>query len=276
MKEILIILLTIICLTVYSQPKQKEVCHVTHCSGIIRKQGNIILKINDTIALSNLCSLKFETKEAYVAIFSYTYGCIKIGEKEAIRLYPYKNNLSGLVAELLSIKGTTVPLYSRGDCKCLNLNSCFSTDALLNNKVLVFDSVMFQIDPAICPGNENCRYFIQFFANQKKFSRILKMENGIVTIKKSDFFYNDSIYFDFETPASIGIIKSSKGKNQVQAVCDVRFNFCDSKEVYNYFFVLQNLMRGYSPGDIYDEFTRSVYSIYGKPDLCSLNKLINR
>ena len=267
MKKISVFLLTVICLCGYSQYKPKEVCHVTHINGIIRKPGNLIIAKNDTVLLANLGKLKFETKDAFVAIFSFTYGCVKIGQNEALRLNTHKDNFLILAAELMEIKGTTVPLYSRGDCKCLNPNSCFTTDTLLNNKVLAFDSIMFHIDPAISNEIENCVYFTQFVVGQKKFTKYLTMKNSILITAASLLLFTISCKKDTD---------GNKGKQLIDVVSKVRFNFCEAKDVYDYYLVLQNLMRGYSTPEIYNEFTRSVYSIYGKPDLCCLNKLINR
>lgn len=274
MRKTLSLLLILLCLKGFSQSTPKSICYVTFVSGNIYTAKYAKLAKKDTLSLLSLGNLKFENPTAFLALYNPDYGSVKINQAQSKRLQKHSESMVDFVQELLEIKGKNIPLYSRGDCNCINPQSCFFTDTLINDKVLLLDSLTFQTDDAVIKS-EGAMYFVQFKTEGKTYSQKLAFVNGIVTITKQNFIYKDTLLFNFETPATIGLLKTIEGVKHTESIAKVKFSFVYPDALLNYYQNLTEAMKGASQIDIYNEFCESVYSLFGKPDTCRLNKLIS-
>lgn len=273
MKKYLLPFILLLCVKGYNQSTQGSICYVTFVNGNIYKDGMTRLIKKDTLSLVSMGKLKFENPSAFLAVYNSEYGSIKINQEKSNHLQKHSESMADYVAELLEIKGLNIPLSSRGDCNCINPQSCFFTDSLINDKVLLIDSLTFQTDAS--EGNtEGAMYFVQFKTGGKTYSQKLLLQNGKVIISKHNFIYCDTLRFDFATPALIGLLKTVNGIKHSETICKVKFSIVDSDEIYNYYLSLSEAMKGKSSIELYNEFYKSVYSIFGKPDKCRLNRII--
>ena len=273
MKKYILPIILLLCLKGFNQSTHQNICYVTFVNGNIYKNGMTRLIKKDTLSLVDLSKLKFENQSAFLAIYNSDYGSIKINQEQSKRLQKHSESMVDYLAELLEIKGLNIPLSSRGDCNCVNPQSCFFADSLINDKVLLIDSLTFQTD-ATRGMPEGAMYFVQFKTGGKTYSQKLSSQNGRVILSKQNFIYGDTLLFDFATPATIALLKTVDGKKFTESICKVKFSFVDSDEIYNYYLNLSEAMKGTSAIDVYNEFYESVYYLFGKPDICRLNRII--
>src|SRR4030095_8417245 len=188
MKYFYFFLLLIFFHPVYSQEQQPVVCFVLYIKGEIKKPSGQKLLPGDTMLVNDLAALSFETPGAMVNLFEASAGSFRMTDKEII-VRKGHDNFFHFLKHLLKIKGHPVSLSSRGDCKCVTPQSCFLPDTNLNNKVLLIDQLTFSANEIIQKA-EMATYYLNYNGQKK----ILKVTDGIVQIKTSDFVFKDTSF----------------------------------------------------------------------------------
>jgi len=262
---------------VHSQERQSVVCFVLYVKGEIKKPtgrkifpGDTILA-NDLAALKNdLAALKFETPGAIINLFESTAGSFRMTEKEIIASKGHEDFFQFL-KHLLKVKGQSVSLSSRGDCKCVTPQSCFMPDTNLNNKVLLIDQLTFNANEVI-QKVETAAYYINY--NGRK--RILKVTDGIVQINASDLVFKDTSFTEGETPELvIGLYLKDGSSTSNDLIAKVRFNIVPDSVLTNYYKTLRQATSETDLIKLKQAFVNDVYLYFGKPTECQIDSIIN-
>ena len=222
--------------TVHSQERQSVVCFVLYVKGEIKKPtgqkifpGDTILAKDLAALKKDLAALKFETPGAMINLFESTAGSFQMTEKE-VTAHKGHEDFFQFLRHLLKVKGQSVSLSSRGDCKCVTPQSCFIPDTNLNNKVLLIDQLTFSANEVI-QKVETAAYYVSY--NGKK--RILKVKDGIVQINTSDLVFKDTSFTEGETPELvIGLYLKDGSSTSNDLVAKVRFNIVPDSVLTNY------------------------------------------
>ena len=261
----------------HSQERQSVVCFVLYVKGEIKKPtgqkifpGDTILA-NDLAALRNgLAALKFETPGAIINLFESTAGSFRMTEKEIIAGKGHEDFFQFL-RHLLKVKGQSVSLSSRGDCKCVTPQSCFIPDTNLNNKVLLIDQLTFSANEII-QKVETGAYYLNY--NGQK--RILKVTDGVVQIKSSDLVFKDTSFTEGETPELvIGLYLKDGSNTSNDLVAKVRFNIVPDSVLTGYYKTLRRATGETDLIKLKQAFVNDVYLYFGKPTECQVDSIIN-
>ena len=266
--------LSIVCFhTAHSQQRQSMVCFVLYVKGEIKKPTGQKIAPGDTIhvkALADLDALKFETPGAIINLFESKAGSFRMTEKEIIAPKGH-DDFFHFLKHLLKIKGQSVSLSSRGDCKCVTPQSCFIPDTNLNSKVLLIDQLTFSANEII-QKVETAAYFLNY--NGQK--RILKVKDGIVQINTSDLVFKDTSFTEGESPELvIGLYLKDGSGISTDLVAKVRFNIVPDSVLMNYYKTLRRASGETDLIKLKQAFINDVYLYFGKPTECQIDNIIN-
>ena len=257
---------------VHSQERQSMVCFVLYVKGEIKKPTGQKIFPGDTIlvnVLTDLESLNFEPG-AMINLFESRAGSFQMTKKEIIAPNGHEDFFHFL-KHLLKIKGQSVSLSSRGDCKCVTPQSCFIPDTNLNNKVLLIDRLTFSANEVIRKV-ETAAYYLNY-SGQK---RILKVTDGIVQIKTSDLVFKDTSFTEGETPELvIGLYLKDGSNTSNDLIAKVRFNIVPDSVLTNYYKTLRQATGETDLIKIKQAFINDVYLYFGKPTECQIDNIIN-
>lgn len=260
---------------VLSQAPDGAVCYVAAVKGEIRMTEDKIIMTGDKISISDIPALKYISDGSQLILFNSTYGSFRLPAKE-LPVTGAKESLINFLAHLLKIKGRPVSLSSRGGCECAAPQGCFFTDTTLNDKVLMVDSLSFIADELLSAAKTGF-YFLQYnMKDRKPLRKKLKIENGVVYITPKDLIFEDSIFKEGETAELVlGLyIKEEEGESS-NLVAHVKFKTVPATILQDYYTALKTAMQGSAPEEIYDEFCRGVYILFGKPNECQLKRIID-
>lgn len=263
--------------TVHSQERQSVVCFVLYAKGEIKRStgqkiftGDTILAKDITALKKDLASLKFETAGAMINLFESTAGSFRM-TGEGIIAGKGHEDFFLFFKHLLKVKGQSVSLSSRGDCKCVTPQSCFIPDTNLNNKVLLIDQLTFSANE-IVQKVETAAYYLNY--NGQK--RILKVTDGVVQIKSSDFVFKDTSFTEGETPELvIGLYLKDGSGTSNDLVAKVRFNIVSDSVLTNYYKTLRRATGETDLIKLKQAFVNDVYLYFGKPTECQVDSIIN-
>jgi hypothetical protein len=263
--------------TAHSQERQSVVCYVLYVKGEIKKPtgqkiftGDTIIANDLTALKKGLAALKFETPGAMINLFESTAGSFRMTE-EGIMGSKGHEDFFLFFKHLLKIKGQSVSLSSRGDCKCVTPQSCFIPDTNLNNKVLLIDQLTFSANEVI-QKVETAAYYLNY--NGRK--RILKVTDGIVQIKTSDLVFKDTSFTEGETPELvIGLYLKDGSGTSTDLVAKVRFNIVPDSVLTNYYKTLRQATGETDLIKLKQAFINDVYLYFGKPTECQIDSIIN-
>ena len=271
MKQLILLLLFMsFYLNGITQVNYNSVCYVLNVKGEVHKATDIKLKIGDTVQFGNLRNLEFKNETCNLTVYQPILGSFRLTKNEMDQAGSHESFVE-FIGHLLKLKGRRVSLSSRGNCYCSAAVSCFFTDTILNDKNLLLDSLVFDIDNSLFEA-ENGFYYIQYQKERKR----LRIDNGKVVIVPSDLFFNDSTYRIENSPQLIlGMVKSSEGKITNTLVTKAKFNIVSMNVLSDYYKVLKEAMPGADLKTLYDAFSTDVYIYFGKPTECQLDKIIN-
>ena len=258
--------------SVHSQERQSMVCFVLYVKGEIKKPTGQKIFPGDTIlvnVLTDLESLNFEPG-AMINLFESRAGSFQMTKKEIIAPNGHEDFFHFL-KHLLKIKGQSVSLSSRGDCKCVTPQSCFIPDTNLNNKVLLIDQLTFSANEVI-QKVETAAYYLNY--NGQK--RILKVTDGIVQIKTSDLVFKDTSFTEGATPELvIGLYLKDGSGTSNDLIAKVRFNIVPDSVLTNYYKTLHQATGETDLIKLKQAFVNDVYLYFGKPTECQIDSIIN-
>jgi hypothetical protein len=247
---------------------QKDVlCFVTSVKGDCWYGEKKKLRVGDTISYTRIRSLLFRSPglvtfySAQGSCRAYTKGAVKPEEH---------GSLLDFAMELLRLNAKTVALSSRGSCDCLVAENCLSTDASINESLLLADSISF-------PAKTDHRYDSAFYFIQYQTGSGLK--NQRLTSKGTNIFLTTS---DLEGagqvqpfPVTLGVCHMLKGKKSYEIVSKLLVNPVDPSTLVSFYETLKVATPSAPPEEIWKTFYSDVYVFFGKPDQCRLKQLIH-
>jgi hypothetical protein len=256
-------------LSVCAQVNENNVCHILSVKGEVHKPGGMRLAAGDTILLKSVCSLEFNNASESVTLFTRGIGSFRRSKTDSCPVVS-SETFTDFIAHLLKIKAREISLSSRGDCKCLAPAACFAADPSINDKILLTDTLSFDIENVLLEA-DNGFYFLQY----RKEKKILKMNQGEVIITADDLRFTDTAYRLENCPELVlNMFRSISGKNTSTLVRKVKFNVVNQRELKEYYNALSVAMQGEPLDEIYRVFSNDVYQYYGKPTDCQLKKII--
>jgi hypothetical protein len=144
-------------------------------------------------------------------------------------------------------------------------------DTNLNNKVLLIDQLTFSANEVIQKA-EMATYYLNYNGQKK----ILKVTDGIVQIKTSDFVFKDTSFTEGETPELIiGLYVKDGSGTFNDLVAKVRFNIVRDSVLTNYYKTLRQATGETDLIKVKQAFVNDVYLFFGKPTECQIDKIIN-
>ncbi len=246
--------------------QNNDICYIMLVSGDV-SSGNNYLEKGDTVSLNRLSSLSFSNK-AYLTLYNKQFGTFKFTQTLTNKLKKESFNYSDFFSEIIGINNDKIPLSSRGDCECFNF-SCFYSNSLINNKILLIDEIIFKSERRILTD-----YFVQFTDRGITYNRFLKNINEAYVISKDLFKLNDSSLFSFDTTAYLCARYQVNGNNQFEIICDLDFSIVRVADIESLYKTYNQILSGMDKKQVYEEFINAVYKTYGKPNLCQVNKII--
>jgi hypothetical protein len=270
MKTLCLLFLSLTALKVFAQSDENSIGYVTYVKGEVRKSNDSVINSGDTIKLKSIKGLKYVTQGSMVAYYHPSIGNLRLSSV-AMAGHDSQESFGEFLAHLFKIKEKRIPLASRGDCVCASPASCFYVDTSINDKILIIDSLSFLPDPSLYEV-ERAYYFLQYNKEVKR----LRINNGYVQITPQDLMFKDSAINEGETPSlKLCMYKLNFGIASAQFITYVKFKISCTNEIKEYYKTLQKALNPDDTKELYDIFCSGVYSIWGKPNECQMNHIVN-
>jgi hypothetical protein len=270
MKTLCLLFLSLTALNVFSQTEENSIVYVTYVKGEVRKPNDSVINSGDTIKLKSVKGLKYITPGSMVAYYHPLIGNLRLSSV-AMAGHGNHESFGEFLAHLFKIKEKRIPLASRGDCVCASPASCFYVDTSVNDKILILDSLSFLPDPSLYEV-EKAYYFLQYNKETKR----LRINNGYVQITPQDLLFKDYIMNEGETPTlKLCLYKLNFGISSAHFISNVKFKVSSTNEIKEYYRTLQKALNPDDSKEFYDIFCSGVYAIWGKPNECQINRLVN-
>src|SRR5581483_6924749 len=107
--------------------------------------------------------------------------------------------------ELFRLKASQIKLSSRGDCDQREMDDYLKTDAVINDKILLIDSLCLPVDKT--SETVPVSYFLQWKNNGIIVNKSIRYVNGKIIITPADLTFDTIPYNEDENPVSLGIIR---------------------------------------------------------------------
>lgn len=249
-------------------------CFITSLKGNIKTSNNAVIKVGDMIPLSELKKLSFSGINDTIKFFS------KNGNGTAyantVSSNDTKESFVAFAKDILKINAQSIALSSRGNgCECPLLDQCIATNHSINDKLLIVDTLFL---PANSDLNlyDSCCYLLVWKTSHGTFINKLKMLNGFVFLTKDDLVFNGRYYNENGNETlTLAIYKNFQGNKFINFISNIKPNPVPRSILQGYYETLLKVMRGHTQEEIYQTYYRNIYASLGKPDECSLKKLIN-
>jgi hypothetical protein len=271
MKHLLLLFCLFYSIAAFSQVD--GICYVTSVKGDVVNTNKATIKAGDTISYNRIHQLRAKSGEGIVTFYHPKAGSFRACTKN-FESDEHAESLFDFAAHLLKVKGKSVPLSSRGDCGCVFLYECIKSDPGINENVLLLDTLFFPPENDAVTSDSSY-YFLQLKSKGRIYNNRLRKDGTNIFITPFDLSFNGETYAGDSTGSLLlGKCNWFGGKRICTMISSVRLNIVSATLLLNYYQVLHQVMKGYSPREIYETYYRDIYVFYGKPIQCQLKKLI--
>jgi hypothetical protein len=267
MKHLLTWVSLLFSITAFSQ--LDGVCYVTSVKGDVREDDQKI-KAGDTLSYQRIKNLVSNSKKGLVTFYHPTAGSFRVYTSN-LHTETHREGAIDFAAELLKMKGKSVPLSSRGTCDCAFLRDCLYTDSGINQALLLTDTISFPREEDVA---DSLFYFLQLKTATGIISNRLRSNKENIMITQYDLNFNGYNYGDSDSEIILGKCKFLNGKKTFVMVSSLRFTVASPSFLISYYQALQNAMKNYPAKDVFEIYYRDIYLYYGKPAACQLKKII--
>lgn len=259
MKRIVLPVLFLLCMTASAQ----ETYFVTMIKGSVSKADGSPVKTGSKLSTTD--KVIMGSKESLLILLHPSKGRIVVSPQTAA---PSKDNrFVLLVKDFLQMNQQQVRLSSRTlDDVPLSLEDYFRTDATINNKLLIIDTLAVKLPRSYAvPDNKENFFFLQL-SGSKTVNHKLLCRNNMLYITKADILFSDSLYKSSDGQLNLGFIENYSADKKVKFITLLEPVYINKETCRDLVLAIRRTLKGKAEKDILAEINIQLYYQYGKPD----------